>query len=180
MINDVLHFWFQEVKPNQWWKKDVAFDNLVRDRFSHLFEQLRNGAHTDWLDSAQGCLARIIALDQFPRNMFREQAQSFSTDHIALDAAKHAITKQFDVDLFAQEKAFLYMPFLHSETLENQAKSIELFTAAGSELAQNLDSALRHKAIIEQFGRFPHRNTILGRKSSQAEIEFLQKPGSRF
>jgi uncharacterized protein (DUF924 family) len=179
-MNDVLHFWFQEITPNQWWKKNVAFDNLVRDRFMHLFEQIRDGAHSDWLDSAQGCLARIIVLDQFPRNMFRDQAESFSTDHFALDAAKHAISKQFDESLNAQEKAFLYMPFMHSEIIENQIKSIELFTAAGSELAQNLDSALRHKAIIDQFERFPHRNAILRRKSSQAEIEFLQKPSSRF
>jgi uncharacterized protein (DUF924 family) len=180
MIDDVLNFWFQEIEPKQWWKKDVAFDKLIRDRFVNLFEEIKNGGYTNWLDSAQGCLARIIVLDQFPRNMFREKAESFSTDHIALATAKHAISQQFDKNLNAQEKAFLYMPLMHSETPEDQAQSIELFTAVGSTLAQNLDSSLRHKAIIDKFGRFPHRNAILGRKSSQAELEFLQKPGSSF
>jgi uncharacterized protein (DUF924 family) len=180
MIRVILDFWFKEITPSQWWKKDVAFDELIRDRYFELFEEVKNGAHIEWLDTAQGCLARIITLDQFPRNMFREKPESFSTDHLALLSAKHALSKQFDESLNSQEKAFLYMPFMHSELQVDQAKSIELFKAAGTDLAANLDSALRHKAIIDEFGRFPHRNTILSRESTHAELEFLKQPGSRF
>jgi uncharacterized protein (DUF924 family) len=180
MMQGVIDFWFKEITPKQWWKKDLAFDELVRHRFIDLYEETKTGRHIEWLDSATGCLARIIVLDQFPRNMFREQAASFSTDAIALATSTHALSKRYDESLNSQEKAFLYMPFMHSELVENQAKSIELFTAAGSELAKNLDSALRHKAIIDQFGRFPHRNAILGRVSTHEEVEFLKQPGSRF
>jgi uncharacterized protein (DUF924 family) len=179
-MQGILDFWFNEIAPNQWWKKDLAFDKLVQDRFFKVFEDVKNGAHIEWLNTAQGCLARIITLDQFPRNMFREKRESFATDHLALLAARHALTMHFDENLKSPEKAFLYMPFMHSESPEDQAKSVELFTAAGAELTANLDSALRHRAIIDRFGRFPHRNAILGRDSSQAELEFLQQPGSRF
>jgi uncharacterized protein (DUF924 family) len=180
MKQDILDFWFKEITPNQWWKKDIAFDNLVRDRYFQVFEEVKNGAHLDWLDTAQGCLARIITLDQFPRNMFRETSESFGTDYLALLSTKHALTMKFDENLKSPEKAFLYMPFMHSELPEDQAKSVELFTAAGEELTANLESALRHKAIIDQFGRFPHRNAIIGRESTQTEVEFLKQPGSRF
>jgi uncharacterized protein (DUF924 family) len=176
-IND---FWFNEISPKQWWTKSFEFDELIRKRFLALYEATRDGMHLDWLSSAQSCLARIIVLDQFPRNMFRDKPESFQTDALALATTKHALSLGFDSEMPSQHKAFLYMPFMHSETLDDQAKAITLFTAAGSELAENLKSSERHKAIIEQFGRFPHRNQILGRESSEAEIEFLKQPGSRF
>jgi uncharacterized protein (DUF924 family) len=125
-------------------------------------------------------LARIIVLDQFSRNMFRDRPEAFQTDALALETSKHAIAFAFDSAMPSAHKAFLYMPFMHSEGLDDQVKAIELFTAACSELAENLRSSERHKAVIEQFGRFPHRNQILGRSSSQAEVDFLKQPGSHF
>jgi uncharacterized protein (DUF924 family) len=180
MKKDVLNFWFHEIAPKQWWTKEIAFDELIRNRFLELFEEIKNGGKIEWLDSPCGCLARIIVLDQFPRNMFRDKPESFSTDGLALSSAKHARAMRFDEELNATEKAFVYMPFMHSEAAEDQATSINVFSLAGPELAENLKSAYRHKAIIDQFGRFPHRNTILNRLSTEAELEFLQQPGSRF
>jgi uncharacterized protein (DUF924 family) len=176
----IIDFWFKEVSPKQWWTKSAEFDQLIRHRFLSLYEETLGGQHLDWLNSAQSCLARIIVLDQFPRNMFRDKPESFQTDVLALAATKHAISLGFDTGMPSQHKAFLYMPFMHSEALDDQTKAIELFTAAGSDLEENLKSSQRHKAIIEQFGRFPHRNQILGRASSEAEIVFLKQPGSRF
>jgi uncharacterized protein (DUF924 family) len=176
----IINFWFKEVSPKQWWTKSTEFDQLVRHRFLSLYEETRDGQYLEWLNSPQGCLARIIVLDQFSRNMFRDKPESFQTDRLALAAAKHAIDQGFDSGMQSNHKAFLYMPFMHSEALDDQLRAIALFTAAGAELAENLTSSERHKAIIEQFGRFPHRNQILGRASSQAEIEFLKQPGSSF
>ncbi len=180
LTHSIVNFWFNEISPKQWWVKSTEFDQLIRDRFLPVYEQTRDGQHLQWLNSAQSCLARIIVLDQFPRNMFREKPESFQTDELALAASKHAINSGFDSEKPSNHKAFLYMPFIHSEALEDQVKAIELFTAAGSELTDNLKFSERHKTIIEQFGRFPHRNQILGRASSQAELEFLKQPGSRF
>jgi uncharacterized protein (DUF924 family) len=180
MVEDVLKFWFVEISQSQWWKKDLAFDNLIRNRFLILFRQCQSGEHLDWAETAHGSLARIIVLDQFPRNLFRETPESFTTDHLALQATKHAIAVRFDESLSLREKAFLYMPLMHSESRQDQEQSVDLFAAAGVELKANLDSALRHKKIIDRFGRFPHRNPMLGRKSTLEELEFLKQPGSRF
>jgi uncharacterized protein (DUF924 family) len=180
LAQSVIDFWFNEISPKQWWTKSNEFDQLIRQRFQFVYEESRNGKYLDWLNTAQSCLARIIVLDQFPRNMFREKPESFRTDALALAAANHAVSSGFDSGMPSIHKAFLYMPFMHSEALDDQAKAIELFTSAGSELTENLKSSHRHKAIIEQFGRFPHRNQILGRTSSEAEIAFLKQPGSRF
>jgi uncharacterized protein (DUF924 family) len=180
IAKSIIDFWFIEISPKQWWVKSVEFDDLISQRFFTIYEETRGGKYLDWINSAQSCLARIIVLDQFPRNMFREKPESFRTDVLALAATKHAISLGFDIGMPSQHKAFLYMPLMHSEALDDQTKAIELFTAAGSDLEENLKSSHRHKAIIEQFGRFPHRNQILGRASSEAEVEFLKHPGSRF
>jgi uncharacterized protein (DUF924 family) len=180
IAQSIIDFWFEEISPKQWWVKSVEFDQLIRQRFLSLYTEIHAGQHAHWLNSAQGCLARIIVLDQFSRNMFRDMAESFQTDALALAAAKHAINVGFDLDMPSNHKAFLYMPFMHSEALDDQEKAIDLFTAAGPDLAENLKSSERHKAIIEQFGRFPHRNQILGRPSSKTEVEFLKQPSSRF
>jgi uncharacterized protein (DUF924 family) len=179
IAKSIIDFWFIEISPKQWWVKSVEFDDLISQRFFTIYEETRGGKYLDWINSAQSCLARIILLDQFPRNMFREKPESFRTDVLALAATKHAISLGFDIGIPSQHKGFLYMPLMHSEALDDQMKAIELFTAAGSDLEENLKSSHRHKAIIEQFGRFPHRNQVLGRASSQAELEFLKQPGSR-
>jgi uncharacterized protein (DUF924 family) len=176
----IIDFWFEEISPKQWWVKSVEFDQLIRQRFLSLYTEIHDGQHAQWLNSARGCLARIIVLDQFSRNMFRDMAESFQADALALAAAKHAINVGFDLDMPSNHKAFLYMPFMHSEALDDQEKAIELFTAAGPDLAENLKSSERHKAMIELFGRFPHRNQILGRPSSKAEVEFLKQSGLSF
>jgi uncharacterized protein (DUF924 family) len=180
LAHSIVSFWFSEISPKQWWVKSIEFDQLIRDRFLSVYEQTRDGQHLQLLNSAQSCLARIIVLDQFPRNIFRDKPESFQTDALALAAANHAVSLGFDSGMPSIHKAFLYMPLMHSEALTDQAKAIELFTAAGSELQENLKSSHRHKAIIEQFGRFPHRNQILGRTSTQSEVEFLIQPSSRF
>ena len=131
----------------------------------------------EWLDAPGECLARIVVLDQFPRNIFRGTPQAFATDALALAAARHAIASSYDRDWLRVEKIFGYLPFEHSEALADQELACELMRPLGEE---QYDYALRHKAIIERFGRFPHRNAILGRKSTPDEIEFLKQPGSGF
>jgi uncharacterized protein (DUF924 family) len=180
VTQSVIDFWFTEISPKQWWVKSVEFDDLIRQRFFTIYEETRGGKYLDWINSAQSCLARILVLDQFPRNMFRDKPESFQTDALALAATKHALSLGFDSGMPSQHKAFLYMPLMHSEAIDDQAKAIDLFTAAGPDLSENLKSSERHKAIIGQFGRFPHRNQILGRASSEAEVTFLKQPGSSF
>ena len=129
-----------------------------------------------WRAEARGWLAAILVLDQFPRNLFRGDARAFATDEAALDLAKRAIAEGIDLKLPPEQRAFVYMPFQHSEQKADQARPIELFSALGNPL--NLDFAIRHKAIIDRFGRFPHRNEIFGRTSTDEEVVFLQQPGS--
>lgn len=171
---EVLSFWFgQDAK--RWFEKNAAFDAEIRSRFLSLYEAL--SVNADWLSQPRDCLARILVLDQFPRNMFRSAARSFATDPLALAAAKHAVAKGFDRDMTADEKQFVYLPYEHSESLADQERACELMKALNADL---YDWALRHKRIVERFGRFPHRNEILGRKSTPEEIEFLKQPGSGF
>ncbi len=131
-----------------------------------------------WLVEPDGYLAAILVLDQFPRNMFRGDSRAFAADAAALALAKRAIAEGIDARLSPEQRAFLYMPFQHSEDAADQERSVQLFTALGNLL--NLDFALRHKAIIDRFGRFPHRNAILGRATTQDEAAFLKEPGSSF
>jgi uncharacterized protein (DUF924 family) len=155
--------------------KDAAFDAEVRERFSDLHQRLVQ--NPEWLDEARDCLARVIVLDQFPRNMYRGTPRAFASDALALEAAKHMVAKGWDRGLLPVEKQFVYLPFEHSESLADQERACELMRPLGEEL---YDWALRHKRIIERFGRFPHRNEILGRASTPEEIEFLKQPGSSF
>ena len=176
----VLAFWFGSgteygIPQKRWFEKDPAFDAEVRTRFSALHEALSR--NREWLDAPAECLARIVVLDQFPRNMFRGTPRAFATDSLALAAARHAIESGYDRDWHRVEKIFAYLPFEHSESLVDQQRACELMRPLGEE---QYDYALRHKAIIERFGHFPHRNTILGRESTPEEIEFLKQPGSGF
>src|SRR5260221_4684430 len=176
--DEVLRFWFGEgaergKAPKSWFEKNATFDAEVRGAFLPLYEQLAGG--DDWLSRPDDCLARIVVLDQFPRIMFRGSPRAFATDPLALAAAKHAVAKGYDRDLLAVEKQFVYLPFEHSESLADQERACELMKPLGDDL---YDWALRHQRIIERFGRFPHRNEILGRASTPEEIEFLRQPGS--
>ena len=171
---DVLRFWFGE-NARRWFEKDSTFDAEIRGRFLTLYEEL--SGNDDWLSQPRDCLARIVVLDQFPRNMFRGKRRAFAADPLALTAAKHAVARGFDRNLVTVEKQFVYLPFEHSESLADQQRACELMQPLGEEL---YDWALRHQRIIERFGRFPHRNQILGRESTPEEIAFLKEPGSGF
>ena len=178
MYQEILKFWFKETEPVQWWKKDEAFDRLIVERFSKVHQQAARCELFEWRKEPQGRLAEIIVLDQFSRNMFRDSPLSFACDPMALALAQEAVAAGADKSLGQVERSFLYMPFMHSESLKIHEIAVKLFQQNGS--PNNLDFEFRHKAIIERFGRYPHRNDILGRTSSEEEIEFLKQPGSGF
>ena len=178
----VLRFWFGEppehgASRKRWFEKDPAFDAQVRAAFLPLYERLAAGGGLEWLERAADSLAYIVVLDQFPRNMFRGAARAFAADPLALAAAKRVVASDHDRDLLAVERQFIYLPFEHSESLADQVRACELMRPLGEDL---YDWALRHKRIVERFGRFPHRNAALGRASTPEEIEFLKQPGSGF
>lgn len=178
MYQDVLQFWFEDTKPAQWWKKDEEFDRIIIERFSELHCRAARCELFEWRTDARGRLAEIVVLDQFSRNMFRGSPLSFAQDALALALSQEAVSAGADKTLNPVERSFLYMPFMHSESAKIHEVAVELFRRNGIE--GNLDYELKHKAIIERFGRYPHRNAILGRKSTQEEIEFLKQPGSGF
>ncbi|RYF28311.1 MAG: DUF924 domain-containing protein [Comamonadaceae bacterium] len=175
---DVLHFWFDQSTPQQWFQKDDGFDAAIRERFAALHACAVQGELWQWRATAAGRLAEIIVLDQFSRNLYREDARAFAHDGMALVLAQEAVAHRHDADVPTAQRAFLYMPYMHSESLQVQEESIRLFTDLGN--ANNLDFARRHHAIIARFGRFPHRNGVLGRASTAQETAFLQEPGSSF
>jgi uncharacterized protein (DUF924 family) len=174
----VLDFWFGELKPAQWFKADAALDAQIATRFRAVYDALRAGVADHWRAGAREILAAVIVLDQFPRNMFRGTPQMFATDGQALALTFEAIERELDRQLSTVERQFLYMPMQHSEDRAVQARSVQVFAALGD--AGVLDYARRHQAIVDRFGRFPHRNAILGRASTDEEIEFLKQPGSSF
>lgn len=175
----ILDFWFEEVGPEGWFVKDQALDARIKERFSGSYDAAAAGDFDHWQESAPEALALVILLDQFPRNMFRDTPRAFATDGKALAAAKDAIARDLDRDLTPGERQFLYMPFQHSEDLADQVRSVDLFAErVGDE--KTLDFAKRHLAVIERFGRFPHRNAILGRRSTSAETEYLAGPEAGF
>lgn len=174
----LLHFWFTEIDRALWFRKDAAFDALLAERFGALHAQASAGELSGWRDTPHGRLAEIIVLDQFSRNLFRDSPRAFAQDGMALVLAQEAVRNGADAVLTAQERAFLYMPYMHSESADVHETAVELFTQLG--IPNNLDFELRHKAIIDRFGRYPHRNAVLGRASTPEEIAFLQQPGSGF
>lgn len=176
---DILHFWFEEAGPPRWYAKDPAFDALVSDRFAPVQADAQAGRLDQWLDTADGALALVILLDQFPRNMYRDKAGAFASDARARMVANEAIRRGHDQGLPAPRRHFFYMPFEHSENLDDQARAVALMAAMGD--GEDLvEWARKHYTVIERFGRFPHRNTILGRPSTPEEIAFLAEPGSSF
>jgi len=177
-IDRVLSFWFETLRPEQWFSVDETVDDEVRARFGPLYRRLAAGVPPEWEEAPDGCLATVIVLDQFPRNMFRGDPRAFATDAAALALAERAIGRGFDRALSAVRRKFLYMPFQHGEDAADQARSVELFAALGD--PQTLDFARRHKEIVDRFGRFPHRNAVLGRVSTEEELAFLEQPDSAF
>jgi uncharacterized protein (DUF924 family) len=182
---EVLDFWFgapgsvQYGKPRaEWFKKSDDFDALIRGRFLSLNVRAGAGQLAPWRDSPLTLLALIIVLDQFPRNLFRDSPQAFATDTIALDCARRMTVLNWDQRLNDVQRQFCYLPFEHAEDIETQRDCLRMFRALGS--ADLLNWAQKHYDIIERFGRFPHRNAVLGRVSTPEEIEFLKQPGSRF
>ena len=177
-IDEIIRFWFEELLPKDWFRKDEAVDGTIASRFGATYHELRSGVPASWLDKPEGFLAAILVLDQFPRNMFREEARAFATDQPALALAKRPIAEGAAAKLSPNQRSFIYVPFQHSEDKADQARSVALFTVLGQPLG--LDFALRHQAIIDRFGRFPHRNAVLGRASTEEEQAFLAEPGSSF
>jgi uncharacterized protein (DUF924 family) len=182
---DVLTFWFADVAGNDfagrksiWFKSDPAFDAMVAKRFSALHARTVNGTLSHWEENPRDTLALTIVLDQFPRNIYRGTPRAFASDAKALAVAKHAIGRGFDRALRPVERMFLYLPFEHAEDMKEQKRSVALFTALSD--ASTLDYAIGHREIIARFGRFPHRNEILGRPSTAEELAFLAEPNSSF
>lgn len=171
---DVVAFW-RDAGPDRWFDKDDAFDNTVRTRFLPTHEAAAAGTLTAWEDSADGALALILVLDQFPRNMFRGDKRAFATDPLAREVAHRAIGRGFDKTFPAAERAFFYLPFEHSEDMADQELCLSLFKAMGD--AESLKWAQLHADIIHRFGRFPHRNAILGRATTAEEQSFLDGGG---
>ena len=165
--SDVLKFWFS-LDPKQWWKSDPALDHQIKQRFLKLWAEKRELPAESFLTDPLTALAGVILFDQMPRNMFRGDAQQFATDHLALAIAKDAVDKGFNDELQPQERGFLYMPFQHSESLADQDRSLLLFTALGDDY--QLGYAKKHHDVIARFGRFPHRNAMLGRAPRPDEI----------
>jgi len=177
---EVLRFWFGEGPEHgkshkRWFVKDAAFDAEITQLFLPLHEELVR--RKIWIGNSRECLARIVVLDQFPRNMFRGTARAFASDPLALESARLALERGWDRGMLPVEQLFVYLPFEHSESLADQDRACELMKDFN---AEQRDYALRHRDIIRRFGRFPHRNAILGRESTPEEVEFLKQPGSGF
>lgn len=182
-IGEVLEFWFgdgsEPERARRWFAADAAFDRDCRGGFLADYERAAAGELDEWRATAAGALALILLLDQFPRNMFRNSARAFATDSRALAAARAAIARGFDRALPAERRAFVYMPFEHSENPAAQDESVRLFRALAREhpeLADYVGYAEEHREIVKRFGRFPHRNGVLGRASTREELEFLDRP----
>ncbi|MEM9243754.1 MAG: DUF924 family protein [Pseudomonadota bacterium] len=174
----ILTFWFERHALKDWFAKNDAFDQKVSELFSDIHRQACLGELWQWRQSSEGCLAEIIVLDQFSRNLFRGKPQSFAYDGMALTLAQQAVTMRYHLALDGAKRAFLFMPYMHSESLVIHHQAVELFKAPG--LESYLDYEYKHLAIIEKFGRYPHRNAVLGRQSTAEEIDFLKQSGSGF
>jgi uncharacterized protein (DUF924 family) len=196
-VESVLEFWFGALDlrgradaehARRWYEKNPEFDRAIQTRFGGFPDAALRGEFDSWLATTRGRLAFVIVLDQFSRNLFRGDRKSFAGDERALGAALEGVVQGADQALALDERMFLYMPFMHSEVLEHQRRSLDLYTRLldeqpeelRSHVAQAVDYAKRHLAIIERFGRFPHRNAILGRSSTPEELDFLKQPGSSF
>lgn len=175
-VESVLAFWFEESKPAQWYRRDAAFDQEIEKRFGGLHEAARNNRLDDWQTQPRSALARIIILDQFSRNIFRDSPKAYAFDDMALAASRDAISRDLDTQFSAKQQAFFLMPFMHAENLSVQKESVRHFKTRMSG-GDNLKHAIEHHDIIARFGRFPHRNKVLGRASTPEEIDYLNAGG---
>lgn len=175
---EVLGFWFTEITPEQWWRKSADLDRTIEHRFGHTHEAAAACELYEWRSTARGRLAEILVLDQFSRNIHRDTPSSFASDPLALGLSQEAVSCGMDAELAPEERCFCYMPYMHSESRPIHEVAVRLFTELG--IGSNLDFELKHKEIIDRFGRYPHRNRILSRPSTAEEIEFLAQPGSSF
>ncbi|MES2729352.1 MAG: DUF924 family protein [Pseudomonadota bacterium] len=177
---DILRFWFDDTAPTNWFQVNADFDATVTQRFSKAYEMGCDGVFDGWQTNADGALALIVLLDQFPRNMFRNTPAAFASDAQALSVARKAVQAGFDLIHPPIRRRFMYLPFEHSESLDDQNQSVALFSKMQFDDPLGYEYALRHRHVIQAFGRFPHRNAILGRESVAAEKEFLGKLASGF
>jgi len=175
---DIIRFWFEEIEPAQWWKKDLKFDREIMARFGATHRAASLGELEAWRETAEGRLAEIIVLDQFSRNIHRDSPLAFACDATALVLAQESVRTGADLEVNVEKRAFFYMPYMHSESAKVHQTAEQLFSKPGAEF--NYEFELKHKAIIDRFGRYPHRNAILGRESTPEETEFLTQPGSSF
>lgn len=175
----VLRFWFEDIEPAQWWRKDPAFDALLRERFGALLERAARCELWAWRQSPAGRLAEILVLDQFSRNLYRDTPRAFAQDPLALALAQEAAAGGHDQALPPAQRAFAYMPYMHSESAAVHDEALRLFSQPALP-ASHLEAERQHKAIVDRFGRYPHRNALLGRASTAEELAFLQQPGSGF
>ena len=178
MHNDILAFWFEEPQRKMWWTVDPEFDRQIKDRFHHLLYQAAQGELFSWRKEPKGRLAEIIVLDQFSRNIYRNTPAAFTQDPMALVLAQEAVSAGVHHSLLSDERGFLFLPYMHSESRQIHVQAEALYREHAE--PYNYEFELKHKAIIDRFGRYPHRNRVLGRVSSAEEIEFLKQPGSSF
>jgi len=172
LISEILDFWFSVETRSKWFNSTNEFDELIRQKYEKVWGLARANSYDHWEQEAQGALALVIILDQFPLNMFRQNSRQYSTETHARKIARHAINQSFDKQLEQNRVSFLYLPFMHSESLDDQNFSVDLYEKAG--LKDNLGFAKHHRDVVKRFGRFPHRNDALGRDSTEEEIEYLK------
>lgn len=181
---DILTFWFDEAGPDKWFEQSNGFDQKIEDRFGVLAHQARDGKLETWSETPRGCLALIILIDQFSRNIHRGSPLTWSADVHGLALTRLALDRGYDKDLDHEERKFMYMPLMHSENLEDQDRAVALFQQLAADGAENgeitVEFAIRHRDIVADYGRFPHRNEILGRQSTAKEIVLLKDPDASF
>ncbi|MEE9303734.1 MAG: DUF924 family protein [Thiotrichaceae bacterium] len=168
---NIVDFWFSDESRSKWFSSTAKFDQILLERYEQLWIEAKTGKLEDWTSTPTGCLALIIILDQLPLNMFRGLAKSFQTEARAIEVCKIALNSDFHHQLPLQQRAFLYMPLMHSENLDDQDLAVSLFAA--DDLSSNLRFAKHHRELIRKFDRFPHRNVILGRKNTKSESDYL-------
>ncbi len=177
---EVISFWFEETVPQQWFQKNDGFDLEIYERFHVTYEMAKKDLCADWARDSDGVLALCLVLDQFPRNMFRDSPKSFETDGKILLIVKEALHKGYGALLNPVKRRFMYMPFMHSENINDQKKSVSLFEMMKDDDPLSYEYAVKHFEVIEKFGRFPHRNEVLGRQSTEEELKYLNLPGAGF